>query len=372
MKKILALLLALVMVLSMVACSGDKKDDSGSGSGSDTGSATETDSGADTGSDSGEGDDASESKTFAIITKSAGNPYNEREAQGFDEAIKAAGYTSIVKHPTEITAEAQITLVNELIAQDVDGIAIAGNDLDALETVLKEAMDAGIACICLDSKVNAASRQTFVNQAGVNQVAQSLMDAVLDLTGGEGEWAILSATSTATNQNAWIDEMKEIAKGDAYGNLNLVETAYGDDVYQKSIDETLALIANYPDLKVICAPTTVGIAAASKVIKDEGLVGQIIVTGLGLPSEMAEYIGEGEEFPCPYMYLWNPIDVGACAAYTLMAIDKGEITGALGDKFSANGNDYEVVDAGDGGTEVIVGPPFGFTPENIADWKDVY
>ena len=57
------------------------------------------------------------SQTYAIITKSAGNPYNEREASGFEEAIKAAGYTAIIKHPAEITAEAQITLINELVAQ---------------------------------------------------------------------------------------------------------------------------------------------------------------------------------------------------------------------------------------------------------------
>jgi rhamnose transport system substrate-binding protein len=345
-KKILALALVLMFVLSLAACGGAAGGDSGGDAGA---------------------------KTFAIITKSAGNPYNEREASGFEEAIKAAGHTAIVKHPTEITAEAQITLVNELIAQEVDGIAIAGNDLDALETVLKEAMGAGIACICLDSKVNAASRQTFVNQAGVTQVAQSLMDAVLDLTGGSGQWAILSATSTATNQNAWIEAMNQIATGADYSGLELVETAYGDDMYQKSVDETLALINNYPDLKVICAPTTVGIAAASKVVKDEGLTGKVIVTGLGLPSEMAEYIGTGDGFPCPYMYLWNPIEVGACAAYTLMAIDGGEVTGAEGDSFTAaNGTTYTVVAADDGGTEVIVGPPFGFTPENIADWKDVY
>lgn len=365
MKRLLALLLAVVMVLGLVACA--TSSDEPSAPDTENPSATTPDAPANEPSAPSE-----ESLTFAIITKSAGNPYNEREAQGFEEAVKAAGHTAIVKHPTEITAEAQITLINELVAQEVDGIAIAGNDLDALETALGQAMEAGIACICLDSKVNAASRQTFVNQAGVTQVAQSLMDAVLDLTGGEGDWAILSATSTATNQNAWIDAMKEIANGGTYASLNLVETAYGDDEYQKSIDETLALIANYPDLKVICAPTTVGIAAASKVVKDEGLCGKVIVTGLGLPSEMAEYIGEGEGYPCPYMYLWNPIDVGACAAYTLMAINAGEISGAEGETFSANGNNYEVVDAGDGGTEVIVGPPFGFTPDNIADWKDVY
>ena len=247
MKKLIALLLTLVMVLGLAACAAKT-------GGNDT-------------------------QTYAIITKAAGNPYNEREAAGFEEVMKDAGYNAIVKHPAEITAEAQITLINELVAQKVSGIAIAANDFDALETALKAAMDAGIKVVSCDSSCNPASRMTHINQAGVQEVAQCLVDATYDLLGGEGDWAILSATSIATNQNAWIDAMKEILKDEKYAKMNLVEIAYGDDEQQKSVDETKALLQNYPNLKLINAPTTVGIAAAAKVITDEGLQGKVIVTG---------------------------------------------------------------------------------------------
>ena len=80
----------------------------------------------------------------------------------------------------------------------------------------------------------------------------------------------LSATSQAANQNAWIDAMKTIMESDEkYSKLDLVEVAYGDDEPQKSTDQTTALLEKYPDLKVICAPTTVGIAAAAKYLQDE-------------------------------------------------------------------------------------------------------
>lgn len=313
-----------------------------------------------------------EDQTYAIITKSAGNPYNEREASGFQEVIEAAGYTAIIKHPAEITAEAQITLINELVAQGVQGIAMAANDFDALQTANKAAMDAGIKVISLDSSCNPESRMTHINQAGVTQVAQALVDATYDLTGGEGDWAILSATSIATNQNAWIDAMKVILEDEKYANLNLVEISYGDDMYQMSVDKTQALLQNYPDLKLINAPTTVGINAAAKVIDDEGLQGKVIVTGLGLPSEMADYM-TGDNPACPYMFLWNPIDVGRVAGYTLIEMVNGELTGALGESFTAaDGNTYTVTEAGDGGTEIIIGPPFRFDTENIEEWAQVY
>lgn len=310
-------------------------------------------------------------KTFAIVTKAAGNPYNEKEAMGFQEVIEAQGGTCIVKHPEAATADAQVSVIQSLISQNVDAICIAGNDENALQSALEEAREAGIKVSCLDAKVNKDSRQTFVNQAGTVEIGQALMDAVYDISGGEGDWAVLSATSQATNQNAWIEAMKEVMKGEKYSKLNLVEVAYGDDEPQKSTDQTQALLSKYPDLKVICAPTTVGINAAAKVLQDNKST--VKLTGLGLPSEMAEYIGDDDAHSCPYMYLWNPIDVGRLGAYTSIALVDGTITGAAGDKFTAGDmGDYTVVEAADGGTEIILGPPFKFDPSNINEWKEVY
>ena len=139
-----------------------------------------------------------------------------------------------------------------------------------------------------------------------------------------------------------------------------------------ALEETQALLQNYPDLKLINAPTTVGINAAAKVIDDEGLQGKVIVTGLGLPSEMADYM-TGDNPACPYMFLWNPIDVGRVAGYTLIEMVNGSLTGALGESFTAaDGNTYTVTEAGDGGTEIIIGPPFRFDTENIEEWAQVY
>ena len=131
-------------------------------------------------------------------------------------------------------------------------------------TKSEEAMDEGIKVSSFDSAPNKDSREIFVNQAGTKEVAQALMDAVLDISGGEGQFAILSATSQSANQNAWIDAMKTIMEGDdKYSKLELVDVVYGDDEPQKSTDQTAALLQNYKDLKVICAPTSVGIAAAA-------------------------------------------------------------------------------------------------------------
>ncbi len=337
MKKIIALLLVVVMAAGLlVACGETANKDDGK-------------------------------TTYAIVPKSAGNPYNEKMAEGFEAACKELGVECKVVYPEDVSVEAQQQVINNLVAEGVDGIALAANDANALEATLNEAKKKGVTIVTLDS--DGKGSQLFVNQAGVKEVAQVLVDSVADMAGAEGgEFAILSASSTATNQNAWIAAMEEILKDEKYANLKLVETAYGDDEPQKSTTETNALMQKYPNLKVICCPTTVGVLACAKTVQDAGSA--IKVAGLGLPSEMNGYVGEDKV--CPYMYLWNPIDVGSCSAYMIKAIADGKV-GAAGTSFTAeNGTTYEVAAGSNAELEIIVGPPFAFTGENIAEWAAVY
>lgn len=198
--------------------------------------------------------DSAKGKKIALVGKAAGNAFFEIAAKSFQETVEAEGGEVQVVYPETATADAQIKVLDNLISQDFDAICISANDVNALQAKLEEAMDEGIKVSSFDSAPNKDSREIFVNQAGTKEVAQALMDAVLDISGGEGQFAILSATSQSANQNAWIDAMKTIMEGDdKYSKLELVDVVYGDDEPQKSTDQTAALLQNYKDLKVICA-----------------------------------------------------------------------------------------------------------------------
>ena len=316
--------------------------------------------------------DSAKGKKIALVGKAAGNAFFEIAAKSFQETVEAEGGEVQVVYPETSTADAQIKVLDNLISQDFDAICISANDVNALQAKLEEAMDAGIKVSSFDSAPNKDSREIFVNQAGTKEVAQALMDAVLDISGGEGQFAILSATSQSANQNAWIDAMKTIMEGDdKYSKLELVDVVYGDDEPQKSTDQTAALLQNYKDLKVICAPTTVGIAAAAKYLQDNE--SECKLTGLGLPSEMQEYTGDDADHSCPYFYLWDMQGLGKLSAYTTIALINGDITGAKDDKFTAGDlGDYTITDADDGGTEVVLGAPLKFDTSNIEEMAKLY
>lgn len=310
-------------------------------------------------------------QVYAMVTKAEGNTYNDLMAEGFQQVIDEAGGNGIIADPPEATAEAQLEMLQDLISQGVDAIAVAANDSEALNTVLQEAMEQGIKVSTVDSDVNSKARQIFVNQVSTETIARTLVEAVYDISGGSGQWAILSTTSTATNQNAWIHAMRKVMEEETYQDLRLVDIVYGNDESERSWEMTERLLEEYPDLKVICAPTVMGLKAVAEVVTEHP-ESKVRITGLGLPSEMSQYV-VGTDPICPYLYLWDPIELGRMSAYVSLALVSEEISGEAGDSFEADGKEkFQVVENENGATEVIVAPPIQFNASNIGEWKDLF
>jgi rhamnose transport system substrate-binding protein len=302
---------------------------------------------------------AAAAKVYALVPKNLGNPYFDTANKGAQEAAKELGVTVNYTGPATADATQQIQLLNSLIAQKVSGLAISADDADALVPVGKDAMSAGIPVVSWDSAIAKDGRTLHINQAVAAGIAAIQIKMASDLAGGEGKIAILSATSTAPNQNEWIALMKEELKKPEYAKLELVDTVYGDDEDTKSYNEAQGLMKKYPDLKVIIAPTTVGIAASARAVQDADAVGKVFVTGLGTPNQMRDYVKSGAS---PQFALWNPADLGYLAIYALDAIASGKIKGQPGDTFTAGKLGEYTVDP-DG--VVLLGPPTVFDKNNI-------
>jgi rhamnose transport system substrate-binding protein len=308
--------------------------------------------------------------TIALIAKHTGNPYFDKVNEGANEAAKELGDTLIFQAPATSDVAGQIELAEALIAQKVNVIGFSANDPDALVPVGKKAMDAGIKVMSWDSAVATAGRMVHENQADPELVGRVEVQMLGEMIGYEGQIAILSAGATMTNQNPWIEWMKEELKDPQYAKMELVGVVYGDDDRQKSYNEAQGLFKSYPDLKGIISPTTVGIAATGKALTDAGLCGKIALTGLGLPSEMAEYIKSG---CCKAMALWNPIDQGYLTTYIAHYLADGTLTPAAGESFSAGRmGEFSVVEVAPGDLQVYQGPPFQFNADNIDQWASVY
>ena len=302
---------------------------------------------------------------IALVVKSLGNGFFDAANKGAQEAAAELGDVEVIyTGPTAATAEAQIEVINSLIAQQVDAIAISANDPDALVPALQKAMERGIKVISWDSGVAPEGRQLHLNPSDIGLIGETIIKLAADYLPEGGDVAILSAASTATNQNAWIEAAKA-ALPEKFANINLVAVVYGDDDSVKSTDEAKGLIASYPDLKAIIAPTTVGVVAAAQVVTDQGLIGKVNVTGLALPSEFKQFIDNGAS---EGVALWNPIDLGYSAVMLANDLVKGGEAKPGAALSMGRMGELTLDDTNSG----AMAAPFTFDASNIEEFSKIY
>ncbi|MDR2089863.1 MAG: substrate-binding domain-containing protein [Clostridiales Family XIII bacterium] len=292
-----------------------------------------------------ERDDAAQSGTeddeivrIYFIPKNLGNPYFQALSSGFYDAISELGeehFEYIYTGPETAEATSQSTYVRAAVEAKADAIFIAANSNDALNDVFDEARAAGVRVYSINQDIpgSEAHRDAAIMPVNFDTVGAAQLKLMAEQIDYEGRFAILSATADAPDQNFWIASMQaELANNPAYARMELVALVYGDDQAEKSAAEMEALLAEYPDLKGVIAPTTIGIAAACRVVQSAGAAGRVKVTGLGLPSEMAEFVKAGV---CESFQLWNPPYEGYIGAYMVWAEANGVFSPDPGAKFSA-------------------------------------
>lgn len=270
---------------------------------------------------------------MVYIGKNTGNPYFDSINGGFEDACKELGCEYEFVAPATAEATSQIPFIEAQIQRGVNVIGIAPNSPDALNQVLDDARSKGILVLTVNGDLvgNESHRDATIlpvdfTKTGPNQV--ELMGSMIDY---KGEIAILSATTEAPDQNTWIAAMnKTLAEDAKYKDMKLVATVYGDDQPEKSTTEMEALLSNYPDLVGVIAPTTVGVAAAAQVVQSRGIADKVHVTGLGLPSEMRDFVKDGT---VSAFQLWSPYNEGWLAAHFAKGVIEGTIKNEVGSTF---------------------------------------
>jgi len=295
-----------------------------------------------------------------VIPKNLGNNYfttaDSAKSGGAIAALEALGETGTETSGTAATPASQIPAIQAAISKGANALIVSATDPTALCPTLNSAMKRGITVVTYDSDAPTC-RDLFINQASTAQIGTSEVDVLAKQLNQTGDIAIVSATASATNQNAWIGYMKQELK--KYPKMKLVSTVYGNDDPTTATQVTQGLLQQYPNLKGIISPTTVGVAAAARYLSSSPQKGKIKLTGLGFPNQMRKYVKDGtvDEFQ-----LWVPKDVGYLAGQAAAALVAGRISGKEGEKFKAGRlGEYTIGKNG----EIVLGPLTTFNKGNI-------
>ncbi len=300
--------------------------------------------------------------TVGFLPKLDTDPYFQVARTGAEEAQGEIGGKVVQEAPSQATAEAQIQFINNFVSQKVGVIAISGNDANAVAPALRRAEQQGVKVVSYDSDVASAARALFFNQAKGDSLAEMMIESMGQMIGYEGDFAILSSTPTATNQNAWIAFMKEKLKEPKFAKMKLVQIAYGQESEQVNQQQALALVQAFPNLKGIIIPAGIGLPAAARALDQAGSLGKIKLTGLAPATLIKKYIQSGSVQDI----WWNVKDLGYLTYYGAQALAQCKITGKEGDAFKAGRlGDYKVGAKG----EVVLGPAKIVTPANVDEFK---
>jgi rhamnose transport system substrate-binding protein len=295
-----------------------------------------------------------------VIPKNLGNSYfttsDSVNSGGALAALQTLGETGSETSGTADTPSSQIPAVQAAISKGANALVISATDPTALCPTLKSAMARGIKVVTYDSDAPTC-RSLFINQATPQALGDSEVDLLAPQINDSGQIAIVSASADDTNQNTWISYMKQELK--KFPKMSLVSTVYGNDDTATSTSVTQGLLEQYPNLKGIISPTTVGIAAAAAVLDTAKYRGKVMLTGLGTPDEMKQYVKDGT---VKSFELWNPADLGYLAAYAAVELASGSITGAAGQTFTAGKLGSFTVGSDN---TVLLGAPYVFNAANI-------
>ncbi len=306
----------------------------------------------DTAADGGAG----EKLTIALLPKSKGNQYFVTVEKGARAAAQEGNIELLFDGPTNTDPAKQNEIVENWITLGVDAIAAACENKEGISTALKKAQEKGIKVVTYDSDANPDARAFFVNQATAEGIGNTLMDEAARLTGGEGEFAIITATLTAANMNEWRKHIEARLAG-KYPGMRLVDTKACDDQKDKAQQEATSLIGAYPNLKCIMAICSPAVPGAAEAVKQAGKAGVVKVLGLGLPSENKAYVRDGVT---QAVILWRVEDLGYLTVKVTEAVAKGTLKPGATEFDAGKLGKVDVQ-----GDNIVLGKPFIFTKENI-------
>ena len=296
------------------------------------------------------------------VPKLVGIGYFAATTLGQQQAAEELGNVSVTTDaPTEANIDDQIQVIDSYITAGVDGILFAANDPVAIAPVLRKALEAGIHVVGYDANSEPDAREWFVNQAEFNGIAKALVDSLADQMGEDASFGIVTSTFTTPNQARWIAEMWAYAS-ECFPDLNWLETLEAQEDAVLSFQQAQTLINKYgEDIDGIFAMTSVATPNSADAVQQAGLCEDIAVVGLATPNGMKPYVNAG----CVRdVILWNPVDLGYAAAYVMRAVVDGDFQAGDSSVMAGRLGELTVVN----GSEVLLGPPFTFTADNINDF----
>ncbi|WP_430591378.1 autoinducer 2 ABC transporter substrate-binding protein [Humidisolicoccus flavus] len=296
----------------------------------------------------------------AFVSQIEGIPYFNGFKTGADRAAEELGITYTQAGPAKVDATEQVRIVDNLVSQGYNAIAISPLDPTSINNSITKAQDAGVQIATSDADAPDSSRTVFVSQASDESLGATVMDEIAKAAGESGEYGIISGGADVATFNNWIDAAQARA-ADAYPDMELVGGIRYTADTAEALQEAQNLMTAYPNLKGIIAVPSTAVPGVGQAVSNAGKIGEVAVTGFGSPQTAAPFLESGA---MTSTVLWDVEDLGYLTVWALYQIAEGNEFEAEND---VPGLDEPVMYDSETKT-LLLGDPSVFTQSNYADF----
>jgi len=228
--------------------------------------------------------------TFRVSYHDVSNEFAPEIKAGVEQAAKAFNVDVTLVGPVGAKAEDQVAELENLIANNVDGLAVSSVSTDALAPVLNKALAAGIPVVTFNTDNPSSKRLGFVGQDLIEsgRAAGKLMG---DTLGGKG--SVIITTLDASAQ--WsLDREKgareALAKFPDIKIVTTVNTGTEPQAIYAAIEN--AMLAN-PTVTGIVSLECCSTPAAGEFVKRNNLTGKVKIVGFDLLPTTLQLVKDG-------------------------------------------------------------------------------
>ena len=295
--------------------------------------------------------------TIATVVKITGiNWFNRMEVGVKEFGDQTPGVKTFQTGPGQADAAQQLRVIEDLVAKNVDALAIVPFDPPSLEPVLKKAMDKGIKIVTheADNQRNAnVDIEAFDNPA----YGARLNDRMAECMGKAGKWTSFVGSLGSQSHVQWADGGSANA-AKKYPQMKLVDAKNeSTNDANKAYEKTKEILRKHPDIKGFQGSSSLDVLGIGRAIEEAGLQDKTCVYGTGLPNDSAKLLETGA---IDGISFWDPKDAGLAMNKLAKLLLEG--------KTVQNGMDLGI--KGYNKVQVSKGPGVGIVVKGEA-WVDV-
>ncbi|HEV3065357.1 MAG TPA: ABC transporter substrate-binding protein [Chthoniobacterales bacterium] len=238
--------------------------------------------------------------TIALIPGLTTDAFYITMRKGAEAAAKDLGVTLVFQGASDFNPVTQVPVLNAIIGRKPSAILIAPTDKTQLVQPLKQAVDAGIPVLTVDTFIGDGHYQTGSGDADfpISYIAsdnilggQIAARALAKAIGDKGKVYVSNVkpgiSTTDQREQGFKDEMKK------HSNITVLETQFNDDDANKAASQFQSVFARNSDLAGVFGANLFSAMGAANGVKQSGKNGTVKVVAFDAPTSIVGEIKSG-------------------------------------------------------------------------------